>query len=52
LRAEIDSLDELNYFRKVDVMKFNGMGVKSQRELEKVMAEFNIEFRELIYYTK
>ena len=52
LRAEIDSLDELNLFRKVDVTKFNGMGVKSLRELEKVMAEFNIEFRQLIYYTK
>ena len=52
LRADIDSLYELSFFRKVDVLKFKGMGVGSLRELEKVMAEFNIEFRELLYYTK
>lgn len=45
LRAEIDSLDELTYFRRDDVMAFNGMGAKTLGELEKVMTEFKIEFR-------
>ena len=45
LRAEINSLDELTYFRRDDVMSFNGMGVKALGELEKVMTEFKIEFR-------
>lgn len=47
LRAEIDSLDELTYFRRDDVMSLNGMGVKTLSELEKVMTEFQIEFREI-----
>ena len=47
LRAEIDSLDELTYFRRDDVMSFNGMGAKALGELEKVMTEFKIEFRKI-----
>ena len=47
LRAEINSLDELTYFRRDDVMSFNGMGVKALGELEKVMTEFKIEFRKI-----
>jgi DNA-directed RNA polymerase alpha subunit len=47
LRAEINSLDELTYFRRDDVMSFNGMGVKALGELEKLMTEFKIEFRKI-----
>lgn len=45
LRAEIETLDKLAFIRKNDVKTLKGIGVKTLSEIEQIMMNYKLEFR-------
>jgi DNA-directed RNA polymerase alpha subunit len=44
-RAGVESLDELTFFRKKEVQRFDGLGPKMFNELIAIMKDFELELR-------